>query len=731
MPPAPPIRFGFKLRVLAPVVGIMGLLFAGTLWIINERLTRQVREQAAASLRVTATVFENFQDLRGQDLLLRARNIQSDPRLKAVAQVNDAKTMSVLLRDLAEELNLGFAAYYGGDGHPRARAGLSAETGSAAVDRVAAVAVEGGTPVDTAVVDGRLMTLAAMPILAGESVAGAIVIGQEIGAKAAGDFRTLTDCETVLFDGDRIIATSFRDEAALDELRRAMSTRGEPPDLIMGRQHMLVRRGFLGPPDAPRCRYALLASFEPALRDLRQTQLMLALLGTFGLGVGVLVIRFILTRAAAPLDCLQEGAERIGRGDFSQRVEVTSHDEFGKLAVAFNEMTDNLKVSREKLEATVRTLKDTQARLIQSEKLSAVGEFISGVAHELNNPLTVMIGYAQLLANADIDRAHKDDIAQISDAAERCHKIVQNLLSFARQRPPERKRVNLNEVVDATARFMSYELRTGNITVERDLDPNLPPVMADAHQLQQVFLNLINNARQALEESGRKGRLRLASRVAGPWVRIVIADDGPGIPADFLARIFDPFFTTKPAGKGTGLGLSVSYGIVKEHGGDIRVESEPGAGATFTLDFPCAIAEADAKSAPVAIPAEVGDGEKRRVLVVDDEASVLALAQRFLVRLGYAVSTANNGDESLVLLREQRFDAILCDWKMPGLSGRELFERIRALQPGLEHHFVLVSGDVFNDHLLNYSREQNFVLLAKPFTLEQLREAIAAVIATG
>jgi len=231
-----------------------------------------------------------------------------------------------------------------------------------------------------------------------------------------------------------------------------------------------------------------------------------------------------------------------------------------------------------------------QQQLIQSEKLAGLGQLVSGVAHELNNPLTAVIGFTQLiLADPSLDRKVRERLETVMQEGERTRRIVQNLLSFSRQHKPSRKNVNLNDLLERTLELRAYELRVNNISVHRELE-DIPSIFADGHQLQQVFLNIIINAEQALQNGKGKGVLTVKTEIKEVdsirWVRVIIADDGPGIALENMSKLFDPFFTTKPVGKGTGLGLSISYGIVKEHGGTIRVESSPGSGATFIIELP-------------------------------------------------------------------------------------------------------------------------------------------------
>ena len=240
------------------------------------------------------------------------------------------------------------------------------------------------------------------------------------------------------------------------------------------------------------------------------------------------------------------------------------------------------------LENRLEELKRTQAQLIQSEKMAALGQLVSGVAHELNNPLTSILGFAEILANlSGLDAAIKRDLDRIYQEADRSRRIIQNLLHFARQEKPSRTPADINEVLNRTLAVLEYQLRVKNIAVVKNLDPGLPITAIDVQQFEQIFLNIIINAEQAIQETGSEGEITVATQL-GPSDKIIISfrDNGPGIAPEHLPKIFEPFFTTKEVGKGTGLGLSLSYGIVKQHEGKIRVESKPGQGACFRIELP-------------------------------------------------------------------------------------------------------------------------------------------------
>jgi CheY-like chemotaxis protein len=262
----------------------------------------------------------------------------------------------------------------------------------------------------------------------------------------------------------------------------------------------------------------------------------------------------------------------------------------------------------------------------------------------------------------------------------------------------------------------------------KHLDPSLPLVLVDSHQVQQVFLNLVNNARQAMEAHQSSGLLRIRTESNYDRVRITFQDNGPGISEENLKKIFDPFFTTKEAGKGTGLGLSLSYGIVQEHGGIIRAESKVGLGATFTIELPADKAALLPKEDnKIKSDASQPNGSGKRVLVIDDEEGILDFVAEVLHADGFQVDTANDGEAALKQLRQKQYDLALCDWKMPGLNGQKLYERVRVEDPVTARRFVFMTGDVINDHAQAFLKEHRRSCLPKPFSVAEFRNALSAL----
>ncbi len=370
-------------------------------------------------------------------------------------------------------------------------------------------------------------------------------------------------------------------------------------------------------------------------------------------------------------------------------------------------------------------------QLIQSEKLSAIGELISGIAHELNNPLTGVMGYSQLLQlRKDLDERARESLLKINNLALRCQKIVQNLLSFARKQKPERTLSSVNDVLERTVELRNYELSVNNIEIVRELDRNLPKTIADAHQLQQVFLNIITNAEHAMLQANGRGRLVIRSRSDIPNNRIIveIMDDGPGIPEAHLSKIFDPFFTTKEVGKGTGLGLSLTYGIIKEHGGNVYAISRPEEGATFVIELPViSRLNDDVSIFPQLMPQALQFDKlvrDKRILIVDDEKYILDFFIEIFRMFPMQVDTAGDGRAAMEKLLATDYDLVITDFRMPQMNGRELYQWIKQNRPHLHQRIIFITGDTVSTETRTFFEKHGNLYLAKPFKIEEVKEVI-------
>jgi two-component system NtrC family sensor kinase len=369
--------------------------------------------------------------------------------------------------------------------------------------------------------------------------------------------------------------------------------------------------------------------------------------------------------------------------------------------------------------------RDLYQQLLQAEKMAALGQTISGVAHELNNPLATILSWAERLADKPLDGTTRRGVDVILGEADRAARIVRNLLTFARKRQSTRAMINLNQVVTETLTLRAYEHRMTNITVVTALASGLPYVFADAHQLQQVLLNLIINAEQAMLSTNGRGALvvRTWHDVEGDAVAFEISDDGPGVPVDMRTKIFDPFFTTKEVGKGTGLGLTVAYAIVQEHGGQIRVDSHPGRGASFVVELPVSATEPTAR--PLRPPPPSMEAVRgASILLVEDERGLATAVGDALADAGLHVDYAGDGEEALTRVKQRTYDAIICDLKMPRVDGMTLYRAIAAAVPALSRRMIFVTGEVAGTEAERFLDESGCRWLAKPFRLGDLLRAV-------
>ena len=375
--------------------------------------------------------------------------------------------------------------------------------------------------------------------------------------------------------------------------------------------------------------------------------------------------------------------------------------------------------------------RDLYQQLLQAEKMAALGQTVSGVAHELNNPLATILTWSERLSARTLDDGTRRSVDVILHEAERAAKIVRQLLTFARKRQSTRTMVDLNQVVRETMSLRSYEQRVTNIVVIDALASGLPQIFADPHQLQQVLLNLVINAEQAVLGANGRGTLvvRTWHDVTRESLVLEINDDGPGVPDEVQAKIFDPFFTTKDVGKGTGLGLTVAYAIVQEHGGRIRVESSPGRGASFFVELP--VTGGTLRQTPSAPPTaeELQQLAGRRVLVVEDEPALAAAVADSLSDAGFVVDRAGDGEEALARVAERPYDLVICDLKMPRVDGMAFYRAIAATTPALATRLIFVTGDVVGTDAERFLDESGCRWLAKPFRLGDLLRAARDVLA--
>jgi PAS domain S-box-containing protein len=389
----------------------------------------------------------------------------------------------------------------------------------------------------------------------------------------------------------------------------------------------------------------------------------------------------------------------------------------------YRDITERKRAEKEKQEL--------EAKAQVASRLAAVGEMAAGIAHEINNPLTGVIGFSQLLLEKqNIPEDIKDDIRVIADGSRRVADIVKRLLTFARQAKPIKTLANLNELIENTLKLRDYVLKTNNIEVITKFDPELPLLTVDPGQMQQVFLNLIVNAEQAMKKSHGRGTLTISTENIANAIRITFQDDGSGIKEEIIGRLFEPFFTTKEVGEGTGLGLSLSRSIVLEHAGRMSVESEFGHGATFILELPLheppqledATQMRQAKETPTV-------NKKGRILVVDDEPGVRELLSKVMKEMGHSVDVISDAGSAMEIIDAGTiYDVILADIRIPGMNGVELCSLILRKKPKMKNRIIVITGDVMGTDIKAFLTQNNLSYLSKPFNIEALKEKINAIV---
>lgn len=372
---------------------------------------------------------------------------------------------------------------------------------------------------------------------------------------------------------------------------------------------------------------------------------------------------------------------------------------------------------------------DSTSQLMRrAEKMSSLGQLIAGVAHELNNPLAVVVGYAQLMGkHPQANDELRAGMGRVLREAERAAKIVRDLLAFARPCEPQLAAANLNQLVNEVVNTRRSDLEANGITVDLQLDPGLRRTKVDPSQIEQVLNNLVTNAVHAMQGNTRPSVLTITTREHNGNIHVAVADTGAGIPTEILQKIFEPFFTTKAIGKGTGLGLSISHNILKEHRGRIWAESFPGQGATLHLTLP--VVECEEPVVPSVTPeakaAASGENRMHHLLVVDDEPGIREVLAAILTGQGYEVMTATNGVEALSFVREQNFDLIVTDLFMPEMDGEKLYETVRGIAPALARRMIFVTGDTVSVKTRSFLDRTGCQWISKPFNISDIESIVA------
>ena len=382
-------------------------------------------------------------------------------------------------------------------------------------------------------------------------------------------------------------------------------------------------------------------------------------------------------------------------------------------------------------ELTERARLEQQLR--QAEKLSALGQMISGIAHELNNPLAVIKGYVELiLCRDELGKQTRADLEKVAHESNRAAKLVSNFLSFAREQPRHREAVDFNELVRRVAELRKLDLQKARVELRLDLHPQLPATQGDPDQIQQVLVNLLNNALQALVEAPRPGRLHVSTQCKENLIQILVEDNGPGVPSEVLPYIFEPFFTTKEVGQGTGLGLSIAHSILADHHGRIFYQPATLGGACFVLELPMVSpntgTQPSAPTAPLPALTDAPQTQSAQILILDDEKSIAELLGEMLGLLGYSTVLCHSALDALALVERHEFDLIVSDFRMPKMNGQEFYQQAVQKKPELTRRIIFLTGDVVNEETQAFLQSTGNPHISKPFQLALVEQTVARVL---
>jgi signal transduction histidine kinase/CheY-like chemotaxis protein len=730
------LRTKFLLSLLAISAG----LTAATLFIVGYDVQKRVRLAIQEDLRNSVNTYQSFERQR-QDALTRSAELFANlPNVRALMTTRDTATIQDASADLARLVGSDLLVMADRAGNLAAlrtdAAGFSRDTAQALMRR----SLEKGEPRDWWFAGGHLFEVWVQPIYFGASSDGAtlgfLAVGHEIQERAAKDFSSIVSSDVAFYYGDVLVASSLAvdQQSALPRPLRGLSDRSSqlPQEVQLGRERFLVASVSLSPEGGPAVSLSILKSLDTATSFLNDLNRVLLGLGLISVLAGSALVFLISDTFTRPLANLVGGVRALEQGDFAYALEATTADEVAEVTAAFDRMRTTLRESQ-------REHKQLEERLRQAHKMEAVGRLAGGVAHDFNNLLTIIRGHSDLLLDRPgLEDSQRHNLDQIQKASGKAVSMTRQLLAFSRMQVLQPRVLDLNAVVTDMGKMLP-RLIGEHLEYVFLPELKLAPVKADPGQIEQVILNLVVNSRDAMPSGGtitvRTRNVFIDDAAArkhspmtpGHYVLLSVADTGHGMSPETKAHIFEPFFTTKEVGQGTGLGLATVYGVVKQSGGFIWVESAPGEGATFEIYLPQAlesVAMSEVENTPPPIP-----GRSETILVVEDEPDVRDLACEFLRVSGYSVLAANNGVEATEILSKHAgaVHLVLTDVVMPKMGGKELLERLRTTRPGTK--VVLMSG--YSDYSNGFAGQTSSqaLFLQKPFSrrslVEKVREALA------
>jgi len=728
-------KIRLRTKFLLSLVAITAGLTSATLLIVRYSVQKQVRRSIRDDLDTSVNTYRSFELQREIALTHAAELVANLPLVRALMTTQDGPTIQDASENIWRLSGSDLLILAGRQGNVlgmRFRgSGLEVPIAQDLLRR----SLEKGEPRDWWYAGGQLYQVWVQTIYFGQSsnnsIVGYLALGHVIDTGAARDFGNIAESEVAFFSSTNVVASTLEPQQQADLVKQlwrssdAVTGSADPQDVQLGHERYLARTVSLSH-GSPAISLSVLKSFDKASAFVSELNRVLLGLGFLTVLAGGGLVFFISDTFTRPLGVLVNGVHALEQGDFSFPLDTSTGDEVAEVTGAF----DRMRASVRKTQMEQRQLEE---RLRQAHKMEAVGRLAGGVAHDFNNLLTVIRGHGDLLLDrTPADSPMRHHVEQIQKASSRAAGMTRQLLAFSRMQVLQPRVLNLNDIVSDMSKMLP---RLTGEHIEYVFQPaaDLSMVKADPGQIEQVILNLVVNARDAMISGGTltvrtqnavmtdaEARKR-PPMTPGRYVLLSVADTGHGMSAETKAHIFEPFFTTKEVGKGTGLGLATVYGVVKQSGGFIWVESSPGKGATFEIYLPQAVeTTADAEKAPKAAALPRGSGT---ILVVEDEAGVRELACEFLKISGYSVLEAHNGMEALVVAGRHTgpIHLVVSDMVMPRMGGAELAEKIQSVRPGVK--MLLMSG--YTDYAgKEGAKAVQAVMLAKPFSQASLVEAV-------
>ena len=737
-------KIRLRTKFLLSLVAISTCLTAAALLIVSYSVQKRVRQSLGEDLRDSLKTYQSFESQREEALTRSAALLANLPNVRALMTTEDAATIEDASADVWKLSGSDLLVLANRTGNISAVRTTGSVLDSATAQGLLRHSLERRESQNWWFVGGHLYEVYIQPIYFGAPsqnlTIGLLAVGHEVNEHAAKEFASIASSEVAFNIGDTLVASTLghteQSELARKSRERLQSVSYDAQEFQLGSERYLARTVNLSPDGEPVVSLTVLKSFDKATLFLSELNRGLIALGLLSIPLGGALVFWLSHTYTKPLAGLVAGARALGQGDFNYPLDTRGGDEVSEVTEAFVSM-------RARLESTQKEQKQLEDRLRQAHKMEAVGRLAGGVAHDFNNLLTIIRGNSDLLEGREgADALHRKCVEQIQKAAGRAVSMTRQLLAFSRMQVLQPRVLELNGVVAEMGKMIP-RLIGEHIEFSFLPDPALVSIKADPGQIEQVILNLAANARDAMPRGGKLSlrtenisvneaeAMKRPPMIPGQYVLLSVSDTGHGMDEATKAHIFEPFFTTKEIGKGTGLGLAMAYGIVKQSGGFIWVDSKLGAGTTFEIYLPqeagkVAAAEADGKSAPTPQGSET-------VLVVEDEAGVRELACQFLRVKGYTVLDAEGGLEALAVSRSHpgTIHLLLSDMVMPKMSGGELAMQLKAIRPEIRVAFMSGYSEFSRGDLGKGFPEAP--VLQKPFSpaslVEIVREALARPLA--